>query len=185
MIIGDRLENSPPAPVAENRELPSSPSILHILSESLAEELFMEATEIDEEAKFVDIGMDSITAVTWMRKINQLFGSSLPATDVYKYPTLSDFTCNIEQTVARIQSNKGAVAVSPQTVSDQIPKQSPPTPANSQFAVGRNSDSNNAIAVIGMAGRFPRAKNLEEFWENIAKGRNCVSEIASDRNIAL
>lgn len=173
MITNSQVENSPPAPVLENREL--SPSILHILSESLAEELFMEATEIDEEAKFVDMGMDSITAVTWIRKINQLFGCSLPATDVYKYPTLSDFTRNIEQTVAK-KSHNGAVAVPP-----QIPKQSPPTPAHSRFTPSKNSDSSDAIAVIGMAGQFPQAKNLAEFWENIANGKNCVSEIASDR----
>ncbi|MEH1972440.1 MAG: SDR family NAD(P)-dependent oxidoreductase [Nostoc sp.] len=222
-IVGDRVENCPPAPMPLNRELPSSPSILNILTESLAEELFMEATEIDEEAKFVDMGMDSITAVTWIRKINQLFGSSLPATDVYKYPTLSDFARNIEQTVARMQSNN-AVALSPQTASahqksaelkvlsaelemrknisllqspsfkdevrldtqhglnapillstTEIPEESLPTP------VDRNYYSSDAIAIIGMAGRFPQAKNLAEFWENIANGKNCVSEIASDR----
>ncbi|WP_273770791.1 SDR family NAD(P)-dependent oxidoreductase [Nostoc sp. UHCC 0926] len=223
MIIGDRVENCPPDPVPSNRELPSSPSILNILTESLAEELFMEATEIDEEAKFVDMGMDSITAVTWMRKINQLFGSSLPATDVYKYPTLKDFARNIEQTVARIQSNNPAVALPPQTASThqksaelemrkntsllqspsfnygvqlgtqhglnaptllsttEIPEQSLPNPADSRFAVGRNYYSSDAIAVIGMAGRFPQAKNLAEFWENIANGKNCVSKIARDR----
>ncbi len=212
-IIGDRVEN---APMPSNRELPSSPSILNILTESLAEELFMEATDIDEEAKFVDMGMDSITAVTWMRKINQLFGCSLPATDVYKYPTLSDFARNIEQTVAKMQPNNAAVALPPQTASThqksteleirkntsllqspsfndgvqldtqqelksptllrttEIPKQSLSTP-------DRNSYNSNAIAVIGMAGRFPQAKNLAEFWENIANGKNCVSEIASDR----
>nr|ADA69237.1 trans-AT polyketide synthase [Nostoc sp. 'Peltigera membranacea cyanobiont'] len=216
-IVGDRVENCPPARMPLNRELPSSPSILNILIESLAEELFMEATEIDEEAKFVDMGMDSITAVTWMRKINQLFGSSLPATDVYKYPTLSDFARNIEQTVARMQSHNAAAALPPPTEAahqksaeletrkntsllqspsfkdgvrldtqhglnaptllstTEIPKQSLPTPAD------RNSYSSDAIAVVGMAGRFPKAKNLAEFWENIANGRNCVSEIASDR----
>lgn len=31
------------------------------------------------------------------------------------------------------------------------------------------------IAVIGMAGRFPMAANLDEFWENLKQGRECVS----------
>ena len=31
------------------------------------------------------------------------------------------------------------------------------------------------IAVIGMAGRFPGAKNLDEFWENLKKGRETIS----------
>ncbi len=33
------------------------------------------------------------------------------------------------------------------------------------------------IAVIGMAGRFPGAHDLEEFWQNIAAGRDCISEL--------
>src|SRR5262245_28883862 len=36
-----------------------------------------------------------------------------------------------------------------------------------------NRDSNDSgleIAIIGMAGRFPGAKNLEEFWENLQYG---------------
>ena len=32
-----------------------------------------------------------------------------------------------------------------------------------------------AIAIVGMAGRFPGAKNLEEFWQNLANGVESVS----------
>lgn len=31
-------------------------------------------------------------------------------------------------------------------------------------------DQNEPIAVIGMAGRFPGARNIEEFWQNLRKG---------------
>src|SRR3989442_2822973 len=34
---------------------------------------------------------------------------------------------------------------------------------------------NEGVAVIGMAGRFPRAKNLEEFWHNLRDGTESVS----------
>ncbi len=33
------------------------------------------------------------------------------------------------------------------------------------------------IAVIGMAGQFPKAKNLDEFWDNIGNSRDCISEV--------
>jgi len=40
-----------------------------------------------------------------------------------------------------------------------------------------NEDSHTpeAIAVIGMSGRFPHAKNTDEFWQNLINGRDCVS----------
>ncbi len=28
----------------------------------------------------------------------------------------------------------------------------------------------NAIAIIGMAGRFPGAKDIDEFWDNLKNG---------------
>jgi acyl transferase domain-containing protein/acyl carrier protein len=31
------------------------------------------------------------------------------------------------------------------------------------------------IAIIGMAGRFPRARNVDEFWQNVRDGVECIS----------
>jgi acyl transferase domain-containing protein/acyl carrier protein len=41
-----------------------------------------------------------------------------------------------------------------------------------------------AIAVIGMAGRFPGARNVEEFWENICGGRESISFFSDEELIA-
>jgi amino acid adenylation domain-containing protein/non-ribosomal peptide synthase protein (TIGR01720 family) len=39
-----------------------------------------------------------------------------------------------------------------------------------------NSTENfDEIAIIGMAGRFPRARNVQEFWKNLAAGIECIS----------
>ena len=37
------------------------------------------------------------------------------------------------------------------------------------------SELNNAIAVIGMVGRFPGARNLDEYWRNLRDGVESVS----------
>ncbi|MBL7701391.1 MAG: amino acid adenylation domain-containing protein [Ferruginibacter sp.] len=36
------------------------------------------------------------------------------------------------------------------------------------------------IAVIGMAGRFPKADNIEEYWDNIINGKDCVSDFTEE-----
>ena len=41
--------------------------------------------------------------------------------------------------------------------------------------VKKNKMMNEGIAIIGAAGRFPRAKNVEEFWQNLCNGVNCIS----------
>ncbi|MGE5343495.1 MAG: condensation domain-containing protein, partial [Candidatus Omnitrophota bacterium] len=40
---------------------------------------------------------------------------------------------------------------------------------------------NTDIAVIGMSGRFPLAKNLEEFWENLKNGKDCIAKVPESR----
>ena len=41
-------------------------------------------------------------------------------------------------------------------------------------------ESEYSIAIIGLAGRFPKADNVEQFWENLKNGRDCIT-----RNSAL
>ncbi len=38
-----------------------------------------------------------------------------------------------------------------------------------------SEDQLKGVAIIGMAGRFPGAKNIDEFWENLCKGVESVS----------
>jgi acyl transferase domain-containing protein/acyl carrier protein len=40
--------------------------------------------------------------------------------------------------------------------------------------------SANFIAIVGMAGRFPGASGVEEFWRNIAQGRECISRFTPE-----
>ncbi|HEY1110797.1 MAG TPA: polyketide synthase, partial [Opitutaceae bacterium] len=37
------------------------------------------------------------------------------------------------------------------------------------------SETPESIAIVGMAGRFPQAKNIDEFWRNLREGRESVS----------
>jgi acyl transferase domain-containing protein/enoyl-CoA hydratase/carnithine racemase/acyl carrier protein len=48
-------------------------------------------------------------------------------------------------------------------------------------AVPARSAGPPAIAVIGMAGQFPRAGDVDQFWANLATGRDCVSEVPDSR----
>ncbi|SYX83878.1 SDR family NAD(P)-dependent oxidoreductase [Paenibacillus alvei] len=41
--------------------------------------------------------------------------------------------------------------------------------------------SSRDIAIIGLAGRYPQAETLAEFWDNIRSGKDCVEEIPENR----
>ena len=47
-----------------------------------------------------------------------------------------------------------------------------------------NEDRSRAIAVIGMAGRFPGAPDLDAYWRNVVSGIGSVSAILEQETVA-
>ncbi|WP_281988846.1 SDR family NAD(P)-dependent oxidoreductase [Aquimarina aggregata] len=39
----------------------------------------------------------------------------------------------------------------------------------------------NDIAIIGLSGKYPQANTINEFWENLKAGKDCITEIPKDR----
>jgi polyketide synthase PksN len=70
------------------------------LTNSLAEALYMGAAEIDAAKPFVELGLDSIVAVEWMRTINKRHGLTLPATRLYDHPTIDELTAFLAKHLA-------------------------------------------------------------------------------------
>lgn len=62
------------------------------LQKSLAQSLYMSREEVDVDAKFIDLGLDSIIGVEWIRAVNKRYQTSIPATKVYDYPTVCEFS---------------------------------------------------------------------------------------------
>src|SRR5277367_1645034 len=44
-----------------------------------------------------------------------------------------------------------------------------------------NQNESHAIAIIGMAGRFPGAKNCGQFWDNLCAGKESISRFSSSQ----
>ena len=56
--------------------------------------------------------------------------------------------------------------------------------SHSKAVTGNNrplAKSTGPIAIIGLSGRFPKARNISEFWQNLVDGRDCISEIPNER----
>jgi polyketide synthase PksN len=66
----------------------SAPQLEEELIRSLAKALYMEESEVDVERPFVEMGLDSVVSVEWIRSLNKQYASNLTATRVYDYPTV-------------------------------------------------------------------------------------------------
>ncbi|MBD8525892.1 SDR family NAD(P)-dependent oxidoreductase [Pseudomarimonas arenosa] len=180
-------------------------AVRRTLIDLLAQELRQTPDSIDANGSFVDLGLDSISGVTWVRAINQRYDTSIEATRVYTYPTVEQFARLVCDTLAQRVAADAPVAAGPHATAPAATAQpaadsaaiEPFAPSAWPVLVSWRSADLTAvaapapaaaigmhpteIAVIGMAGRFPMAKDVDSFWDNIVNGRNCISEIPPSR----
>lgn len=77
------------------------PGLTAIIKKYLSQELHMQETDIDEDMQFIDLGLDSITGVTWVRKINEKYHLTIETTKIYSYPTLTRFSRYVQEELSK------------------------------------------------------------------------------------
>ncbi|MFJ9773636.1 amino acid adenylation domain-containing protein [Kitasatospora sp. NPDC101157] len=50
-----------------------------------------------------------------------------------------------------------------------------------QAGAGAATPAGEAVAIVGVAGRYPLADTVGELWDNLVAGRNCIREVPADR----
>ncbi|KAF3469296.1 SDR family NAD(P)-dependent oxidoreductase [Streptomyces sp. Tu 3180] len=194
----------PPGPV-----VPDQASLVRELAASLADALYLLEEEVDPDTKFTDIGLDSIVGVEWMNAINKRYGLDLTVTRLYDHPTVVELSACIVRELAEGGAPQGRPfrevtepvvepepeltgVVEPEPVRIAEPEPvvvAEPAPAAERAtraesaAVPSGADAHpiGAIAVVGMSGRYPGSATLDEYWDNLAHGRDCVGEVPESR----
>ncbi|MDQ1350832.1 MAG: hypothetical protein QG657_1134, partial [Acidobacteriota bacterium] len=100
---------------------------------------------------FFDLGGNSLSIIRLNSRLKQALPDKkdISVVTLFNYPTVSSLARYLnreEQETANVDETEAGKVKS------------------------RIESSKNEIAVIGMAGRFPGAKNIDQFWENIKNG---------------
>ncbi|MEK8019064.1 MAG: beta-ketoacyl synthase N-terminal-like domain-containing protein, partial [Candidatus Parabeggiatoa sp.] len=173
-------------------EPPLFDTILNYITNTIAATLKVEPSKLDPDTHFEHYGLDSIL-------INQLYVvlkkqfSQVSPTLLFTYKTinaLSEYFLehHPEKINALAQPSSKNIAKDNEPLSkqhidtvvfDDEPKQvnEPPKKTESNNC----NDTVQDIAIIGISGKFPMADNVDEFWENLKAGRDCVTEIPKER----
>ncbi len=80
----------PLTPINEQGLVYNKEHIQHILIASLAEALYLKPLEIDIDKSFIDMGLDSIVGVEWVKFINKKLGLDISSTRIYDYATIKE-----------------------------------------------------------------------------------------------
>lgn len=188
-----------------------SEGILRLLRTAFAEELQINSEHLHDDTAFTDMGLDSISAVVWVRKVAEKLNITLGATSVYNHPTFEAFTAYViacgGQVANDVSNDTAAVSTTPEqtpeaqpaktqdnvgtnakpavlTVIDKFPQQgSEPAPEPAREAANPAPVPADLpeIAIVGMSGQFPKSATPLALWQNLIAGRNCVEEIPAIR----
>lgn len=140
------------------------------LSDYWKDSLHLEYVDIHEN--FFDLGGRSIDAINLMDKLRTRYTVSIM--DLFKYPTVELLAQKIERerkkTGEKIENEleKDTKSVNSEKNEDRQPL---------------HSQGQMPIAIIGMAGRFPKSHTVEEFWNNLVDGKECISIISKEELI--
>ena len=109
---------------------------------------------IGREDNFFDLGGHSLLLVQAHATLAERIGRAIPITDLFQFPTIRSLAEHL----------RGGEPDAPATVGTSR----------------RSSDGSNAIAIIGMSGRFPSAPDLETFWANLRAGVEAIRPVPDE-----
>ncbi len=102
---------------------------------------------------FFDLGGNSLKIMELNSRLSKLFKKEIPLARVFEHSTIRTQAAYLDDTA-------------PTPREDPLETEPPPSPDDT-----RNQD----IAVIGMACRFPGARDIDQFWENLKQGKESIS----------
>lgn len=169
-------------PVAE----PSSSELHHqveaMLIKMMAPVIGVEPEEIDPKESFERYGIGSVMILDLNKIVEETFGRGHSKTLFFENKNVSELTDYfLEEHKAAVMAQLGPSMEPPVREKTKEREVVAETPRWDEHRVSRQQDAVRDIAVIGLAGRYPKAATMEELWDNLKQGRDCIEEIPRNR----
>jgi acyl transferase domain-containing protein/acyl carrier protein len=158
--------------------------ILWELKEMISVLLKWPQDKLDEEENLAEFGVDSIGLATLAKQLSTHFNVEVLPSLFFSYTTLRKLAGYFEtEHAAAVHEHYGTDAEDT-SASRLVPiDQRAGLRARSPVTIAQVTGSNvdEPIAIIGMSGRFPGARTVDELWKILAEGRDVVQEIPIER----
>ena len=111
--------------------------------------------DLDRRANFFDLGASSLHIARLHERMQRDLGLTFPISDFFIHSTISALSTHLSQPDKIVQAN----------------------PEIAKVATGSGS---GPIAIVGLAGRFPGAPDIETFWDGLLNGREMISRFSRE-----
>ncbi len=151
--------------LAEPYASPRSP-LERMLCSIWAETLEVEPVGIRD--RFFELGGTSLQAVRFVARLSAELGESIPIVSFFEAPTIAEIAAVLVRDFPKaVASRLGGAAV--------------PEPArDAARARVQAIEGSGEIAIIGLHGRFPGARNPDELWQNLRSGKESTVPVSVD-----
>jgi polyketide synthase PksJ len=130
-----------------------------ILVQLWAEVLGRDKDVIGIDENFFDLGGNSMKSIRLNNRMKAEFNKEIPLVTLFRYTTI-------------------------RTMASHLNSSAPPArPTLKTVTRQKIWSGDTRLAVIGMAGRFPGAANVAEFWENLVQGKEAIATFTEDELI--
>ncbi|MGN9785609.1 SDR family NAD(P)-dependent oxidoreductase [Nonomuraea sp. ZG12] len=135
---------------------------------------------------FFDLGGNSLVALQMLALVKKRFGVAVPTVSLFEAPTVSTLAATLDERRAPAPAPAGAPQP-PAAVGGPRTRTSAGTlqavTARDRDA-GRPGDDDRRIAIVGMAGRFPGASDVGQFWRNLRDGVESITFFSEEELLA-
>lgn len=182
-------------PFEEHHSIDSVAIIEETVSTSVkstaAKILKVQMLDIENDVELSEYGFDSILFTQLADQLNHQLQTDLTPAHFFEQTTIQQITAflidqystemkhvfsdTIEQRPQPVSPTISNVSTSSKTKGNPLHKLDVPASFSS------SANHQEPIAIIGMSARFPQAEDIDQFWENLVSGKDCISEIPANR----
>jgi amino acid adenylation domain-containing protein len=157
-----------PAPEAPARASGRAPRTAteRALAEVWTDVLGVEQVSADDN--FFDLGGHSLLLVRVHARLTERLRAEVPIAELFQHPTLASLAAFLDA--------RGGASPAPPVRRSARPSFRPRGEEGGEYGM--------AVAVVGMSGRFPGARSLDEFWRNLRQGVDGITRFGDEELLA-
>ncbi|ANU30635.1 polyketide synthase [Bacillus velezensis] len=182
--LGEEQSAAGQAPaVADARDLKDQ--VQEKLKRHVSDLLKVSMKDIEADSELTEYGFDSIIFTEFTNLLNRTYQLELSPTIFFEFPTLRKLSGHLisEWKEAFSGLERESLKTAPKA---GIRKAEAPAAVHVKRETpvsvkGKSEEKTEPIAIIGISGIFPQAKDIDEFWTRLQKGEHCITEIPRDR----
>ncbi|WP_044965062.1 SDR family NAD(P)-dependent oxidoreductase [Sorangium cellulosum] len=192
------VDATPPA-AGGREQLLRERTVAHLLG-LVGKALKIDVAQLDPAESLESYGIDSILVVQLTDALKEAI-PDISSTLFFEHQTINALVDHLLRTkrdvLRRLTGVGDAAAAAPSTTAPASSVAAPPVRAGRragarvrpsvsrggrvETAAAERAADDRRIAIIGLSGRYPQARTIDEYWENLKAGKDSVVEIPPER----